>query len=81
MAMVLTERDSRRPCPVPETVCSYGHLLPWQGLDLGRSSRLISLDHSDVVGFLLLYQPARLVLDAVQGVEGDHGAGQIEWFQ
>ncbi|MER6412973.1 hypothetical protein [Streptomyces humidus] len=24
MAMVLTERDSRRPWPVPETVCAMG---------------------------------------------------------
>lgn len=34
MAMVLTERDSRRPCPVPEAVCatgtySHGRALSW----------------------------------------------------
>lgn len=49
-----------------------GHLLPRQGFDLSRRGRLVSLDHRDAVGFIVLHQPAHLVLDAVQGVEGDH---------
>lgn len=69
------------PVPGPGDGVRHGHVLPWQGLDLGRRGRLVSLEHRDVVGFLLPHQPAHLVLDAVQGVEGDHGAGQIEWFQ
>ena len=39
------------------------------------------LDDGDVVGFLLPDQPVQVRPHRVQGVEGHHGAGQVQGFQ
>ena len=39
------------------------------------------LDHGDVMGFLLLYQPVQVRPHGMEGVEGHHGAVQVQGFQ
>ena len=39
------------------------------------------LDHGDVVGLLLPGQPVQVRPHRMGGVEGDHGAGQVQGFQ
>ena len=39
------------------------------------------LDHRDVVGFLLGCQPVQVRPHGMQGVEGHHGAGQVQRSQ
>ena len=78
MAQVLIERDSRRPWPVAEAVCWTAMIPPGQGGELGVGGGLVGLDDGDVVGLLRLDQPGDVGLDRVQGIEGDHGAGQVQ---
>ena len=56
-------------------------LPPGQGLDPGMQQRLVMLYHRDVMGFLLTCQPAQVRPHRVEGVEGHHGAGQVQGFQ
>ena len=56
-------------------------LPPGQGLDPGVQQRLVPLHDGDVVRFLLPDQPVQVRPHRVQGVEGHHGAGQVQGFQ
>jgi hypothetical protein len=39
------------------------------------------LDHRDVMGLLLPCQPVQVRPHRMQGIEGHHGAGQVQGFQ
>ncbi|WP_324289670.1 hypothetical protein, partial [Streptomyces sp. H27-G5] len=66
-----------RPSPVTVRAAG-GHLLPRQGLDGRVKGRLVALDHHQIVRLLHLHQPFRVFALGVEGVGGDHGAGQVE---
>lgn len=52
---------------------SHGRLVSY-----AKRGRLIARDDRGVVGVLVLYQQADLVLDAVHRIEGDHGPGPVQ---
>ena len=57
------------------------YLPPGQGPDPGVQQRLVLLHHRDVMGFLLRDQPVQVRPHRMQGIEGHHGAGQVQGFQ
>jgi hypothetical protein len=56
-------------------------LPPGQRLDPGVQQRLVGLHHGDVAGLLLPGQPVQVRPHRVQGIEGDHGTGQVQGLQ
>ena len=58
-----------------------GHLWPRQVRDLLVSEGLVGFDHRDVVGLLGAHEPAQVVLDRVQGIEGDQIPDQVQVAQ
>ena len=73
-------RVSARPCPVSRAE-SPAYLPPGQRLDLGVQQRLVALDDSDVMGFLVLDQPVQVRPHRVESVEGHNGAVQVRRLQ
>src|ERR1035441_1344494 len=57
------------------------YLPPGQGPDPGVQQRLVFLHHRDVMGFLLPCQPVQVRPHRMQGVEGHHGAVQVQGVQ
>src|SRR6266700_3524586 len=53
------------------------YLPPGQGPDPGVQQRLVLFYDSDVVGLLVRDQPVQVRPHGMQGIEGDHGAGQV----
>jgi hypothetical protein len=58
-----------------------GDLPPGQCLDPGEQAGLVGLDYGDVTAFLLLGQPVQVRPHGMQGIEGHHGAGQVQGLQ
>ena len=57
------------------------YLPPGQGPDPGVQQRLVALHHRDVLGFLLPDQPVQVRPHRVEGIEGHHGAAQVQGVQ
>ena len=72
---------SVRPCPVSRVMLPAGTCAPGQGPDLGVQQRLVALHHGDVMGSLATCQPVQVRPHRMQGVEGHHGAVQVQGFQ
>ena len=72
---------SRRPWPAsrvrpPAGACRQGRALTW-----ACSSGWLRLDHRDARAFFSPAEPTQVRLDRREGVDGHHGAGQVEGLQ
>ncbi|GAA3305833.1 hypothetical protein GCM10020219_001120 [Nonomuraea dietziae] len=70
-------RISRRPCPVSSVRSLRNGLAPGQGLETAQERGLVALDDEQVVAAGGDDLPGVVVL-GVQGVGGDHHAGQVQ---
>src|SRR5450755_4887255 len=57
------------------------YLPPGQRPDLGVQQRLVPFHDGDVVGFLVRDQPVQVRPHRMRGIEGHHGAGQVQGVQ
>src|SRR6266568_5343994 len=74
-------RCSMRPWPRSTVWCAGGKGVGGQAVDRGLQAGLVALDRQQVVGVLVLDEPAGMRNLGVERVGGHHLACKVQWLQ